>query len=36
VPGLFALLWTGTAFASLYHAVDLEEQALLNQNGSAA
>jgi hypothetical protein len=36
VPGLFALLWTGAAFASLYHAVDLEDQAHLNQNGSAA
>jgi hypothetical protein len=35
VPGLFALMWTGAAFASLYHAVDLEEQAQLNQNGSA-
>jgi uncharacterized membrane protein len=36
VPGLFALMWSGTAFASLYHAVDLEEQALLNQNGVAS
>jgi uncharacterized membrane protein len=36
VPGLFALLWAGAAFASLYHAVDLEDQAQLNQNGSAA
>ena len=36
VPGLFALLWAGTAFASLYHAVDLEDQAHLNQNGVAA
>jgi uncharacterized membrane protein len=36
VGALFALMWVGTAFASLYHAVDLEEQALLNQNGVAA
>jgi uncharacterized membrane protein len=35
-PGLFALMWSGAAFASLYHAVDLEEQAQLNQNGVAA
>jgi len=34
VGALFALLWIGTAFASLYHAVDLEEQARLSQNGS--
>ena len=34
VPGLFALMWAGTAFASLYHAVDLEEQSRLNQNGA--
>jgi uncharacterized membrane protein len=34
VGGLFALLWIGTAFASLYHAVDLEDQARLSQNGS--
>lgn len=33
VPGLFALMWAGTAFASLYHAVDLQDQAQLNQNG---
>jgi uncharacterized membrane protein len=33
VPGLFVLLWAGAAFASLYHAVDLEDQARLNQNG---
>ena len=33
VPGLFAMLWVGTAFAALYHAVDLEDQARLNQNG---
>jgi uncharacterized membrane protein len=36
VPGLFALMWSGTAFASLYHAIDLEEQAALVQNGVAA
>jgi uncharacterized membrane protein len=35
-PGLFALMWSGAAFASLYHAVDLEDQAHLNQNGVAA
>lgn len=33
VPGLLALMWAGTAFASLYHAVDLQDQAQLNQNG---
>jgi uncharacterized membrane protein len=31
-----ALMWIGAAFASLYHAVDLEEQARLDRNGSAA
>ena len=36
VPGLLVLLWAGAAFASLYHAVDLEDQARLNQNGVAA
>jgi len=35
VPGLFVLLWSSSAFASLYHAVDLEDQARLNQNGVA-
>jgi uncharacterized membrane protein len=35
-PGLAALMWSGAAFASLYHAVDLEDQAHLNQNGVAA
>jgi hypothetical protein len=30
------LMWAGAAFASLYHAIDLEEQASLNQNGVAA
>jgi uncharacterized membrane protein len=34
VGGLFALIWAGAAFAALYHAVDLEDQALLNQNGA--
>jgi len=34
VGALFALLWISTAFASLYHAVDLEDQARLSQNGS--
>ena len=33
-PALFAWMWAATAFASLYHAVDLEEQAQLNQNGA--
>ena len=35
VGSIFALMWSGTAFASLYHAVDLEDQARLNQNGVA-
>jgi uncharacterized membrane protein len=35
VPGLFALLWAGAAFASLYHAVDLQDEERLNQNGIA-
>jgi uncharacterized membrane protein len=34
VGAVFAFMWIGTAFASLYHAVDLEDQALLNQNGA--
>lgn len=34
VGALFALMWIGTAFASLYHAVDLEDQARLSRNGS--
>ena len=29
----FALIWISTAFASLYYAIDLEEQAKLNANG---
>jgi uncharacterized membrane protein len=36
IPGLLVLMWAGAAFASLYHAIDLEEQASLNQNGVAA
>ena len=35
VGAIFALMWSGAAFASLYHAVDLEDQARLNQNGVA-
>ena len=35
VPAFLVLLWAGAAFASLYHAVDLEDQARLNQNGVA-
>ena len=35
VGALFAMMWSRTAFASLYHAVDLEDQARLNQNGVA-
>ena len=30
----FAALWISCAFASLYHAIDLKEQALLNENGA--
>ena len=36
VPGLFVLLWAGAAFAALYHAIDLDDQSRLNQNGVAA
>jgi len=36
VGAVFALMWVGCAFASLYHAIDLQEQAQLNQNGTAA
>ena len=32
----FALIWIGTAFASLYYAIDLEEQEKLNRNGHSA
>jgi uncharacterized membrane protein len=35
VGAVFAFMWIGCAFASLYHAVDLEDQALLNRNGTA-
>jgi uncharacterized membrane protein len=35
VGAIFALMWIGCAFASLYHAIDLEDQARLNQNGTA-
>jgi uncharacterized membrane protein len=35
VGAIFALMWSGAAFASLYHAVDLDDQARLNQNGAA-
>jgi uncharacterized membrane protein len=34
VGAFFALMWMGCAFASLYHAIDLEDQARLNQNGA--
>lgn len=34
VPGLIAMMWVGTAFAALYHAVDIEDQARLDQNGT--
>ncbi len=34
VGALFALMWVGCAFASLYHAVDMQDQARLNQNGN--
>lgn len=30
----FALIWISCAFAAFYHAVDLEDQAALNENGS--
>jgi hypothetical protein len=30
----FSIIWISTAFASLYYAIDLEEQAKLNANGS--
>ena len=35
VGAIFALMWSSAAFASLYYAVDLEDQAQLNQNGVA-
>ncbi len=31
----FALMWISTAFASLYYAIDLEEQKKLDMNGTA-
>lgn len=34
IPAFFALLWVSCAFASLYHAVDLEEKAALSNNGN--
>ena len=34
VGAFFALIWVWAAFASLYHAVDLEEKAALNGNGN--
>jgi uncharacterized membrane protein len=34
VGAVFALMWIATAFASLYHAVDLEDQAVLDENGA--
>lgn len=33
VGALFTTMWMSSAFASLYHAIDLERQARLNQNG---
>ena len=35
IGAFFALIWVSCAFASLYHAVDLEERAALNANGTA-
>jgi uncharacterized membrane protein len=35
IGAFFAALLVSCAFASLYHAVDLQEQALLNANGTA-
>ena len=35
VGAVIALMWAGTAFASLYYAIDLDDQAHLNQNGAA-
>ena len=34
VGAFFAMIWVSSAFASLYHAVDLEERAALNGNGN--
>lgn len=36
VGAIFAMMWAGTGFASLYHLIDLEDQARLNQNGAPA
>ena len=33
VGAVFAIMWVGCAFASLYYAIDAAEQAQLNQNG---
>jgi uncharacterized membrane protein len=33
IGAVFAIMWIGCAFASLYHAIDTAEQAQLNQNG---
>jgi hypothetical protein len=35
VGSFFSALLVSCAFASLYHAVDLQEQTLLNANGTA-
>ena len=35
VGAYFALMWVSAAFASLYYAVDLQDQARINQNGVA-
>lgn len=35
VGAVFAFMWIGCAFASFYHAVDVDDQALLNRNGTA-
>lgn len=32
---LFALIWVGAAMASLYYAVDVEDQKQLDENGMA-
>ena len=33
---LFAIIWIGAAFASMYHAIDMEDKKRLNGNGAAA
>ncbi|MFC2125727.1 glycerophosphoryl diester phosphodiesterase membrane domain-containing protein [Bacteroidota bacterium] len=35
VGAVFAVIWIGTAFTSLYHAIDREETEALDQNGVA-